>query len=535
MRWIIVPLMVLLLLLSGCLEGEQIFTLNPDGSGKVSVEFTAPLQRPIGPVPANTLPRSASQRAEDAVVDLLNYAEGVEAWKDVSYRVTDDGRLYFEGVAYFPNLSKLDLFAALDADPTPTFKRLDEGVQVGVAPGKLRPFVILHHMNQDKAGVRSRRLDGVVEQQRMYKQVRPMFESVLEEQPLRWTMTFHLPGRVHQTNIFQRIDHDSVRITYDGSEILEAVDELMQDKQELREHGNVYREPPIDWLRREVFGEEGPIRVATVDWVKPQFDYEAEAAAAKETFPEMVEELGLRRVVIPAGDDMKFKDLRVGGVQIVEADSSGVAPLSYRGAGYYLALIGMLSKPVVERVEGQLTKAVAEDGQDLLPDGPINRSIGDSRIVRYGPMLTFTVPMKLPAPDADKIKEIAGWLVCIVSKGTEEVEIGPLLLKEGAEGEKLGARITEVTEYGLRLRIETDPRSIEDITFFNSDGEEIALGKWGYQISGGWIERGYRMDQPLPKKIKIVIGRYIDPRYLRVPFRMKDIPLVELSAAWRQK
>src|SRR3954447_13745848 len=99
------------LLLTGCIQSEQIFTLNPDGSGKVAITLVAPFN-PFeaalggGGPPGGKKPSLADKKR--AFVDkLLSTAKGVDAWKDVSAEYTPEGLLKFQGTAYFKDMRQL--------------------------------------------------------------------------------------------------------------------------------------------------------------------------------------------------------------------------------------------------------------------------------------------------------------------------------------------------------------------------------------------------------------------------------------------
>src|SRR5262245_43175313 len=91
----------------GCVEGEQTFTLNPDGSGKVKLDVMMPTPADpfVGP------PKKADGGAPEATPDVLLRkslkglleTRSIDAWKDVTAEFTRDGRLKITGTAYFRN------------------------------------------------------------------------------------------------------------------------------------------------------------------------------------------------------------------------------------------------------------------------------------------------------------------------------------------------------------------------------------------------------------------------------------------------
>src|SRR5438445_786747 len=91
------------LLLSGCFETKEEFTLNPDGSGKVVHESSFQNMNLSGDNEAT------EESLKEAIAKVIEGAKGVDAWRDVSYKRLDDGRLYFKGTAYFKKLSDLNI------------------------------------------------------------------------------------------------------------------------------------------------------------------------------------------------------------------------------------------------------------------------------------------------------------------------------------------------------------------------------------------------------------------------------------------
>lgn len=95
--------LVATLLLTGCFDTKEDFTINPDGSGKVVHESVFP-QADLsgGKDPAEEVLRKA-------IAQVIEQSKGVEAWCNVSFQRMDDGRLFFKGTAYFKDLSQLKI------------------------------------------------------------------------------------------------------------------------------------------------------------------------------------------------------------------------------------------------------------------------------------------------------------------------------------------------------------------------------------------------------------------------------------------
>jgi len=97
------PMICAALIMSGCIDTDDTFTINPDGSGKVVHIAMIPLdgmQLNFGE------DLSDEEKFQNTVKDELEKAKGVDAWKDVTFAKEGES-IRFEGTAYFKNLNKL--------------------------------------------------------------------------------------------------------------------------------------------------------------------------------------------------------------------------------------------------------------------------------------------------------------------------------------------------------------------------------------------------------------------------------------------
>src|SRR5262249_11025303 len=95
---------------AGCVEGEQTFTLNPDGSGKMKIDAVmAPPFELFGDGTGGKKP--TDKTVEDLrleSVKLLMETKGSEAWKAVTAEFAPDGKLKFSGTAYFHRMEDIE-------------------------------------------------------------------------------------------------------------------------------------------------------------------------------------------------------------------------------------------------------------------------------------------------------------------------------------------------------------------------------------------------------------------------------------------
>src|SRR5882762_824652 len=89
--------MVMLSLLSGCVEMTQTITLNPNGSGKAEYDVLMPADMGFSFGPQEKARKTSAEILQEAVEKTLTKTKGVTAWKDVSVKWAQDGRLHFVG------------------------------------------------------------------------------------------------------------------------------------------------------------------------------------------------------------------------------------------------------------------------------------------------------------------------------------------------------------------------------------------------------------------------------------------------------
>jgi hypothetical protein len=277
-------------LLAGCLEVRQDYTLNPDGSGKLVVDLTAQ-EAPLNIGQAET--PDPEVMAKQTVRRMLDGSKGVDAWADVAYNRTEDGRVHIKCTAYFKDLAKTQL--ATVGSLVVTFAKDDKGGMT---------LLIANAPEAAKAAPASapkltpEEIDQRVKMQReQFQQMRPMMEMFLGK--ARVEMSFRLPGTVGEVSNLQKEQGGVLRFVLEGAKALQVIDQLMADDAYVRERvaaGAVVGRGGAqlnDALNEKLFGSRGPLQARVTGDLKPLFDYAAEAKAAKDAYPKMLERLGM--------------------------------------------------------------------------------------------------------------------------------------------------------------------------------------------------------------------------------------------------
>jgi len=277
-------LFVTLVLLSaiGCFESKENYVLNPDGSGKVTI--VGSFETTMAGMPSSTDPKDTMME----VKELLEKSKGVDAWSGVTFDRTKEGRISFQGTAFFPDISKLDLETfGKDANWKKEGNNLvlliEEKEETETAPAtKPSPEEVKSQIEQAKK-----------QWQTMKSMMGPMLEKIKQD------LTYKLPGTIESTTNMKKIDANTVNIQVDGAKIVAAMDAMMNDDQWLKKQaeagvfikgGNA---PTMDdeELNLKIFGEKGPVKVIITGPGQSQFDYKAEVDAAKAEYSKLMDQL----------------------------------------------------------------------------------------------------------------------------------------------------------------------------------------------------------------------------------------------------
>ena len=212
----------ILLFAGGCFETEEDYVLNPDGSGKVVFKSVFQTVNIMGDEE-----EGSEEEMKSAVTKILEESSGVDAWKDVTFKRTDDGRISFKGTAYFKNISKLDVKAGgietSNLRPcivnTPDGKMVlelkdgkEDGRAVKKAPVNLKEEEITAKIKAEKA---------------KYQKSKAMLAGMLAN--MKMVLNFKMPGTIEKTTNFTKQEDGTLCVTVKGESLLKAMDEFAAD------------------------------------------------------------------------------------------------------------------------------------------------------------------------------------------------------------------------------------------------------------------------------------------------------------------
>lgn len=304
-KWL---LLAALITLAGCIDEKEELTINPDGSGKVfysvnlkNMDLGALMGAPSA---------AAKVDIKDNLKKLLEKSQGIDTWKDVSYKTLEDGRVHIEATGYFPDINKVILDKSIEKQKKPEIKftKVDDKITVefiGEADNT-------SDQNNMPPTLTDEQIDEQVKMAKMgYQQGKIMMRSFMKD--LKFERILHLPGNITETTNLTKVDENTARIAFDGEKATEAMDLMMADdaylKEMIKKGSDPMQKPDEMKLNEMLFGEAAAISVTVEEVDEALFDYKSEMEAAKAEFAAMKDklysELGELAKDEPANDQNK--------------------------------------------------------------------------------------------------------------------------------------------------------------------------------------------------------------------------------------
>ena len=541
----------LLLLTSGCFDTKEDFTLNPDGSGKVIHEctFQSVNLNSDGETP------DTGKVLTNAVRELLQQVKGVDAWRDVTFKAQDDGRLYFRGTAYFKNLSKLNIpnQTMLEFDWT---KTADGGalltLRTNQADTEVSEGVTMQHRQRKTPpkNLTPAEQDKLIKQQRgQYQQSKPMLAGFLGN--MKHAVVLRLPGQVTHSANFTKDAAGNLAIRFDGAKMMEVMDKLVNDDDWCRKHNgtgfDAQEKPVMDAeMNQYFFGENAPVSATVAGAGKPLFDYMAEVAAAQKEYAVLKKTLRVdvstateeeAPVIAASPANGGLKSVKVVGVRLVTASDQerNLRPFNY-DTGYTLSLLVEFPGAVQSVTDKTaLEVATADDGTSLLPDSEWNRRVHFPSLAKDKTAAILEFQLNLPGSGVKVLQELSGQVEYKVSGGTKEIDLGLDGLKEGATGTNLDAEIKSIKEgwqkdgsQEMSLHLKTNPDGLKSVSLV-VDGAKTVLSQRGYGGGNGAYDFNYECKTNFPANGRIVAEVYDKVQTFEAPFKLKNLSLLGAS------
>ena len=542
----------LLLLTSGCFDTKDDVTLNPDGSGKMVHECTFQSVN----LNAGNENEDPGKALTNAVREVLEKTKGVDAWRNVTFKTLDDGRLYFKGTAYFKNLSKvaienqtmldLDWTKKADGNTLLTLRtnksdtESSEGISIHptkhkAPPKNMTPEELAKHIKQSRV---------------QYQQTKPMIAGIFGT--MKHTIVLHLPGKVVSHSNFTNDGNGNLAITFSGEKLLAVMDKLVNDDAWCQKHSGTgfddMQEKPVmdEELNQFIFGEKAPVQAVIAAGTAPLFDYVTEVAAAKKEYATLKKTLAVgssateaeTSEVLTAPANGGVKSVKVAGVQLVTAADSkrDLRPLNHFQNEYTVALLVEFPGAVQSVTdETKLEVALADDGTSLLPDSEWDRKVHFPNLAKDKTATILEFKLNLPGNGVKGLKELSGSVQYRVSSGTKEVNLGLAELKAGAIGTNLDARIESIKEgwqkngsQEMSLHLKLNPDGLKSVSLV-ADGTKTVLSQRGYSGGNGKFDFNYEWKTNFPANSQLVAEVYDKIQTFDAPFKLENISLLGAS------
>jgi hypothetical protein len=528
LRWVVTVFgLASVLLLASCYETKQEFVINPDGSGKVTHECSFQNMQ-MGNEDADE-----EEKLQAAIAGIIKNSKGVDAWKDVSFKSLDDGRMWFRGTAYFKKIEDLEI--QNQSMLSFSWKNLGGGKgELTMDLKKSDDTAAKPKADADKLTAEER-AKKLKQERAKFKESKPMLAAMLGG--LKQTARFRLPGKPGARTNFKPGEGGSIQIEFVGEKMIATLEKLMADDEWLMKNGFDAQSPPdMDAvLAGGLFGEKAPVKAAVTDATKPMFDYAAEVAAARKQADELQKKLGVVSVAAPAKGG-ELKKIEVVGVRISrKVDKKlDLRPFNY-DAGYTLAVLAEFPGSVLSVTDKSvLTSATASDGKSLLKgDADWDKRLGFPKLSADKASVLFDVELTMPGAGVTGLKEISGVIEYRVAGGSKEVDLGLKSLKAGEKSAELGASIENIKDgwqkdgsQDLELKVKMNSDDLK-AAYLVVDGVRSELERSGYSGSNNSTNFTFSSDKNgFPDKGNIILEIHDKVEVFKTPFKLENLNLL---------
>jgi len=279
--------------IAGCIQGQASLSLNPDGSGSIKFEGLYD-------------PYSYSENSEDVsqtfrsfiqqIKNTLTESGGIDVWKDVTWRVLDDGRFYFSAEAYFESVSDVKIYLQGTQIGLNAFYRKDEKQQcfVELKSSETEPNITAANQEWNQP----RRFEIFCQTQ----------ENLLRY--LRFNIILNLPAKVLKRQGFEEVDPRTVQFLIDGKRMIPLFQFIKVQKQE--DFAARFGYDPVKFLSYELLPQwlsDKPLRVDFADNGKYFFNYDKQVSDAKKDYSRIMKKLE-SAAVLPAAKPPEKPNLK---------------------------------------------------------------------------------------------------------------------------------------------------------------------------------------------------------------------------------
>jgi hypothetical protein len=512
--------------LTGCFDTKQEITLNPDGSGKIVMEST--FAQPESLLTGFKLTRRENV-ASECVRHMIEDAQGVDVWRDISFREQEDGLLWVRGTAYFRDLSKFK------ASRTALLQFQMTRETSGELTLAIRPDTSASPFSIPKTGEPDTK-ESIQSERRQFRAAQPWlsmtFGAITQE------TIFRFSGVLRYASNFQTNGPQTLRFCFDGARAVPAVEHILFDPELTRLRlaaTSTTNFPLLEYFNEQLFGQRGPVRAVIVPGKKQLFDYAAEVAEARKSFTAMAKELGLAdppvAPVKPAvdGAPARIKVIGVGWrfekAEPLSSFFGGPSP------GYTLSLRAELPGAVFGVDEVEVTRAATLEGVLLEGKGNARGAgwIASPQDLRTN--VNFDIYLASLSAESKGLAEVSGVLKCSSAENLRTVELISGRLGAGAKGAEFGAHLDYVGQNAagsekLVLRTSLEPQQLRSLKVINEASLTVSLDVRGTMNVGKEYTYTCVARRSIPRSGKLVADVMVGTQTLRIPFSVTNLTLL---------
>ena len=230
-----------------------------------------------------------------------------------------------------------------------------------------------------------------------------------------------------------------------------------------------------------------------------------------------------------------FKKLKVVGVRLItfSCQENKILPF-HHSAGYAIAIVGELSRPVTKISDGALNKAVSDNGESLLTDNKQVHRIIFPELSKDKRYITFKIDLALPTKNVKFIRKISGSLNYMIFGDAKKVDLGIQDIAPGITGRNLSAKIMSIEnnpfdeeEQILSIKIHAGKDFIRSVNFYDLNGKKLCVSEVGYyEYEKKVTTFEYSLKGKFPKMGRIEVFKYDNVKYMPIQFELNNISLL---------
>lgn len=549
MNWIVrlCTFFCLLLLLAGCYEETQRITLNPDGSGKSRVEIVRAVSLPMKMGEEQESDFEPQEVLVNTSKAIIEKAKGVDAWQDVSFKYRDDGRMVFRGTAYFTDLSLYKINAQAGANSSGggdlmsslALRRGSSGLELVHAPAKKEGKA----ENKDES-VQTKQ--DIFKERIKYQQMRGLLVATLSG--MRVEHYIELPAPPQEYKTFQ-LDGQVLHYAVTGDRLLGFIDKIVTDPQlfeQLVKDGGG-SEKISTWAQRQMYG--GDLYARIEGEPEARFNYAREVKKVQKKWAKKKDELFPSQQAVAkkksSADKILLDDeIEASNPQVSELKLFFLDKESARGLQLYgqernmeMELVADLPVPLSDVAGGQLTRAVAADGSNLLSESGWGQRISFPKVSKDGRTIQVKLPkINYPKDFDGRLQELAGEVTGVVTRGEKVVDLGLIETREGGKGSKYDATVTKLDSNSMKperedlwLKLDLEDYFVIDCLFEDEKGAPLEVESTMRHL-GKKVTMVYSYPRPWPEKVRVKLKTFEETQESKVLFSLGNIDLKDLLA-----